>query len=292
MTKSKPNAKSSRAGNPRPFQSAPHSASATPKSAAARAGDQAAAADNLERRRYVKLKQVVYAYEGAPTSRIFLIRQKGEWFRFVGQSAVIFHYAIAPRINYKSRLYVDKDYEFAMPGGVVNVRDAEMLCQILVKHHYNLIKRDQDYYVFNAGKRYSLADLNAMMERKDKEWQGVNKIFLPKDVFPSLFTLLRELLLMTYNVVRKMEGYAREMVGDAIVEKEVGLVREYTLACNGVGLKESGYLEKVSTDMDWIKAQLNSLSIIQEIQPEKLGRLGLTIEKVKREVATCQPREV
>lgn len=221
-----------------------------------------------------------------------MIRQKEGWFRFVGQSAVIFHYAIAPQIGYKSKLYEDKDYELPTAGGVVNIRDAELLCQMMAQHHFDIIKQEEDYCVFNAGKRYSLADLKAMMERKDKEWMSVNKMFLPKDIFPSLFVLLRELLFTSYHTLRKVEGYAREMVADVIIEKEVGLVREYTLACNGAGLKESGYLEKVNAEMDWIKAQLTVLSIIQEIEPEKMGQLGLVIEKIKREIATCQPKKV
>lgn len=141
--------------------------------------DKTAPTANPERQRYMKLKKLAFAREGAPTSKVMMIRQKEGWFRFVGQSAVIFHYAIAPQIGYKSKLYEDKDYELPTAGGVVNIRDAELLCQMMAQHHFDIIKQEEDYCVFNAGKRYSLADLKAMMERKDKEWMSVNKMSLP-----------------------------------------------------------------------------------------------------------------
>lgn len=56
-----------------------------------------AARGTAEREKYLKLKKFALEREKENYSKLFIIHEKGEWWKMVGNSAIIFHYELAKR---------------------------------------------------------------------------------------------------------------------------------------------------------------------------------------------------
>lgn len=244
----------------------------------------------IYKQQYYDMKKTVLLREDHGTTRVVAIRQKPGWFRFLGKSALIFHYEIAPKINYHSKWYKDDDFKLQLKGGVVNIRDIDMLIKMMEQHNYAVINRSAAMVVFNAKKRYSLADLDALQGRVGEEWDRVNKVFVPKNSMPSLYRELRQLLYKIYMTTKRMDAFAREVIGNDLVKKAAKLNRDYIVTCNQTGLDKSGYFERVLKDLDDIRAQLACISTVRELDAKAMSNIGKAVENVRLEVSRCKPK--
>lgn len=124
-----------------------------------------------------------------------------------------------------------------------------------------------------------------LKKTKELEWGKVNKIVLPKTVFPEFYMSLRELLSRVYFSTRIFEPYVREIIGKPMVEKVVELVREYSFMASGEGLDEIEYLDLADDSAKWIIAQMTIVSELRVMEPEKIYRILQSAEKLKKEVS-------
>lgn len=241
----------------------------------------------VQREVYNKLKEFVATREDKALTKIIAIRQRENWFRFVGHSALIFYYDIAPKIGYKARWYKDDDYQCHLDGGFVNIKSISMLTSLMVQHHYDIVKQTENYVVFNAKQEFSLADIEMLQKNVNKEWDAVNKMFLPKDSMPVLYQLIRDLYQSVYFETRKMSGCARETVGNDLVRSVGGLIRDYVVTCNGEGVYGSEYFERLEERLNVINGQLACIATVHEMNVRTMSRIGYKVAEIGRELTRC-----
>lgn len=236
------------------------------------------------RAKYEKLKKRVSELEPENFTKLYFILQKDGWFRAFGHSAIIFHYNFAPKIGVKSKLLEDKDYNYKIQGGVVNVRNMEKVEEGLNRLGMHVIKRDEQFLIFNLGRKYSLAEIQRLEEQKDREWSKVNAVALPKDSMPDLYKLLRELINKVYFKVKKMNEFDRAIMANKLAVRAADLIREYSLMAKGVGRSREEYLIYLRNSMDYMQGQLMAIAEIRAMTPEAIYQILYITQSIKREL--------
>ena len=223
-----------------------------------------------QKQKYFRIKSFALKREDENFSKLFIIHEKDDWWKMVGHSAIFFHYDVSNWINMKSKLLPDSDYDCKSEDGVVNIRDIYALDSKLVKVKINPIDIKDDYRIYNIGKKYTLADIEAFKKAHAMEWARVNKIILPKEIYPKLFISLTELLNKIYFSTKKLEPYARDIIGSQMLKVIINLVRDYSLISNGKGISRTNYLEDVSDKMSWLTSQM---TVVTELKLLPLKRI-------------------
>lgn len=247
---------------------------------------------NAEKEKYLKLKAFALEREKENYSKLLVIHEKGEWWKLVGNSAIIFHYELAKRAGIRSKLLDDSDFELKSADGVVNIKNVLEFDKKLGSISIHPLEIKSDYRVYNIGKKYTSSEIEMLKKTKELEWERINKIVVPETIFPSLFSTLRELLHRIYFSTRIIEPYGRETITEPMVLKVVELVREYSFMANGEGLDVVEYLDMVEDSVKWIISQMTVVSELRIMEPEKIYRILQTLEKLKRNVETCRQKQV
>lgn len=248
-------------------------------------------AGRLQKARYRQWKAFAIEREADNYSKLFVIHEKDNWWKMVGHSAVMFHYEVSKWAGIKSKLVPDTDYDTRSEEGVVNIRDIDQLDAKLTAIKVGAIDIKPDYRVYNIGKKYTAADIAMLKQTKAQEWAKVNKIILPREVFPALLVSLRELLTKLYFSTRSLDAYAREVIAVPMFEKVVGLVREYSLIANKVGVRRADYLDEIDDTMKWVSAQMTAVAELRLMEAESIYQVLRATEKVRRDVEQCKPRK-
>ena len=244
-----------------------------------------------EREKYLKLKKFALEHEKENFSKLFVIHEKGEWWKMVGNSAIIFHYELAKRTGMRSKLLDDSDFDIKSKDGIVNIKNIIDLDEKLNSISIHPLEIKPDYRVYNIGKKYAPSEIEMLKKTKELEWGRVNKVILPKTVFPEFYMSLRELLSRVYFSTRIFEPYVREIIGKPMVEKVAELIREYSFMTSGEGLDATEFLGLAEDSTKWIIAQMTIVSELRFMEPEKIYRILQSAEKVKRNIEKCRAKK-
>ena len=90
---------------------------------------------------YQKIKAFALEHERQNFSKLFIIHEKDNWWKMIGNSALIFHYDIAKRIKYSSKLMEDSDFECRSEEGVVNIKSIYDLVFIRVRENEKMFAK-------------------------------------------------------------------------------------------------------------------------------------------------------
>lgn len=245
---------------------------------------------------YKLYKRRVYELEPKNYTKLYFIRQHGNWFRAFGHSAIIYHYDICSKIHRRSKLLIDNDYTLRIPGGVVNVSDMDVLETKLNTAGYSLIVGNERCRVFNLGRRYTDAELKAMEEAREREIESINRVVEPKRIYPYLSRQLRQLFRDLYFALAKLDSYARHCVGEEIVHRALDLLTEYSLMASDCGQwrdKEPvDFLEYADGEVHWIQSRVGFLMEIRVLEYRKITTLLETTGKLLREIKACLSKEL
>ena len=220
------------------------------------------------RKEYLSYKKRLAELEPNNYTKLYFIWQKGSWYRAFGHSAIIYHYEICPKLRRKSKLLDDKDFGLRIPGGVVNVSDIEILKEKLNELGIRFIDGDNTYCIFNLGKRYTQAELKYYEEARDREKASINMVILPKQVYPHLYKLCRELFATLYFVVAKMDKYAKSRLGNELVDRVNDVLLRYIMLSkedgkwSEMGVEE--FLEYVAESMFWLQAKMSAVMQVSD----------------------------
>lgn len=250
------------------------------------------AAGAKQRATYIRVKSFALEREEKNFSKLFIIHEKENWWKMIGHSAILFHYEVSKWIGMKSKLQPDTDYDAKSEDGVVNIRDVYLLDSKLTGVKVNLLEATPDYRIYNIGKKYTLADIAALRKTTELEWAKINKIILPREIFPSLFVSLKELLRKMYFSTRQLETYARTALGEEMLRRVAALMREYSLLACRTGLSTTNFLDETENTMQWIAAQMAVVAELQLLPAERIYQLLRAIETVRRDVEKCRPKKI
>lgn len=251
-----------------------------------------AEAGRVQKKSYQDWKAFALEREQDNYSKLFMIHEKKQWWKMVGHSAIMFYYEVSNWIHYNCKLHKDSDFENQSEEGIVNIRDVYKLDKKLAAFNIELLKATKEYRVYNLGKKFTPGDLEHMKKERDLEWAKVNKVILPKEVFPSLFLLERDLYKNVFHAGQKMPAYVQNRTMNPVTDKVAELLREYSFLASENGLSDIGYLDKVKEVMTWCMAQMVLVSELRLLPPEKIFQILSLMGKVKREVEVCRPKRV
>ena len=241
---------------------------------------------------YRQLKTFALEHEKDNDSKLFVIHEKGNWWKMVGHSAIMFHYEIAKQIGMTSRLLPDSDYDCRSEEGIVNIRDISMLDQKLAAAKIFSLDVEKEYRVYNIGKKYTQADIEAFIKSKDLEWAKINSIILPKEIIPDLATNLRLLLAKIYYSTRTLDPCIREVSSKIMLQKVSDLICEYSRLANSGNFAETDFLERVGQEMVEITARMAIIADLRLLPTKTIYQILQAIAKVKRVLMQCRPKKV
>lgn len=252
------------------------------------------AAGRARRAEYLRLKGRVAELEPNNYSKLYFIWQKASWYRTFGHSAIIFHYDICPKLKRVSKLLPDKDYGVRISGGVVNIRDMDVLEQKLEELGIQKIKSDNRFYIFNLGKKYTAAELEMFEKTRDREYAFINKVVAPDEIFPHLYKLVRQLQEKIYFVVASTDGYAKESLGLELIRHMNCLMVNYSLMAQksqeSGGLSSGEYLLLVIREMHWLQAMMGVATNVRIFEVPKIMQILRESGKIIREAKACLDR--
>ena len=251
-----------------------------------------AAEGQLRKKNYLKLKAYVLKVEPKNYSKLILLHEKDGWWKMFGHSALMFHYDVAKWINYPAKLLPDSDYDHRSEEGVVNIRDIFELDSRLAAVKINVLDMHSAYRTYNIGKKYSPGELEAFQKTKDLEEAKVNKIIIPKQTFPDLYTQLRDLTTKVYFTTRLFNTYARAVMGEPMLEAVVGAMREYSLFVHEVGMSREEYLQYVVDAMHKIEGLMAPVVELRLVPNQRIFQILKGTNRVIREVEQCQHKTV
>lgn len=241
-----------------------------------------------QKEQYRKIKAFALEREKENWSKLFVIHEKKNWWKMVGHSAVFFQYEVAKRAGMTTKLKEDTDYELKSEEGVINIKDVLELDDKLEKAGVQPVDIKKEYRIYNIGKKYTEGDLERLQKQKELEWAKVNKIVLPKEMFPLLFADEKELLERIYFSTKLIEGYIRDIIGEPMIERAVENIREYSLMTNGKGMDTKKYLDMVEENVRWITSQITIIAELRLLEPERIFKMLKSAEAVRRNVEKCR----
>ena len=242
--------------------------------------------------RYLKLKAFVLGLEKENYSKLMLIHEKDDWWKMIGHSAIMYHYEVSKWIGVSSRLRQDTDYDYKSEDGVVCIKDVYKLDKRLAAAKISLLDSSNEYRIYNLGKKYTHADIERMKKSQELEWEKVNNIIIPTETFPTLHTSLRELISCIYFSTRKLEVYAREVIGNPMLTRVSAMLRRYSLVCSGEDGAIDGYLKEVEKSAKWLKAQMVGVAELRMLPATTIYRVLRSIDKVERTARQCHPKKI
>ena len=245
------------------------------------------------RARYLALKKYVLERDQKKDSfsKIVIIRENKKYWKFVGVSALIFTYEVAHELGMRPQIREDTDYDLKASTGVVNIGDIDRLLDKMKNAGYEIVpgKKDSDSAItFNLGKKFTWADIRAIERKRAEEWAKINNTILPKQCWPLLYKVERELLSTIFFMAQHLDPQYRELITNGMVERAIWLVREYNICANNYDDEKAiNYLEEAARNIAWINGQMEVLLEVRVLTAEKSLRLAQAIYKVKDEVKRC-----
>lgn len=242
---------------------------------------------------YLRIKKFALEREKENFSKLFIFKDNKGWWKMVGHSAVIFHNEIAKRIGMKTRLNEDTDFDVKSEDGVINIKSIVQLSEKLETVNVYLLELKEDYRVYNLGKKYDNSDLERLRKTQELEWGKVNKIILPKHLYPTLYKCERELLLNSYFAMKKVEAFARENFANDVMSRTAEMIRGYSLVMNeGTQAELEAYFKKCEVDVKWMRSQMAIFSELKLLELDAILRISYSIEKVLKEIRLCRTKKI
>lgn len=259
-------------------------ATETPKAASKVKAAEGKSKERLAKEKYYDLKQRVLKWENNNYDKLTVIDAGKGWYKMFGNSAIIYVCQLAKRLSLKAELISDTDFELTTDKPVYLFRDFEKLEERLKRLKIFRCSMEDGAYVFDLGYKVDACDL-AMMQRENEILrERANKLVLPKEVFPGLRNELRMLARGVYEVVRKMNPAAREMMGDDMVKLCARLFENFVEAANGhTDMRQ--YLKNSVKDLRRLDAKLLLMSDLRLIEDDKNYNLIVQVGKAQKKVA-------
>ena len=239
-----------------------------------------------DKKRYYDLKRRILNWEKDNYTKLAVLDAGKGWYKLFNHSAIIFACQIAKRLGVKAELISDTDYDLTTDTPVYLFKDFDKFETRLKTVRIFLGSKEDGVYVFDLGYKVDAADLAAMMKEKEQLRARANKLVLPHEAYPALRNELRLLAGEIYEVVRKMNPAARELVGDSMLGVSARMFENFVEAANGhTDMRQ--YLKTTIKDLRRLDAKLLLVSDLRLIEDSKTYQLILRVGKAQKRAASA-----
>ena len=115
------------------------------------------------------------------------------WYKIGGNSALIYAYLLAPRLELDVRVRPDRDLYFKFKDGVVSVRSIKDLAEKFEKIGIKITKQDDELVVFKLKQKLTDAEFKSICSVREQRVKQINQIVKVKVVYPSIAAKQREI---------------------------------------------------------------------------------------------------
>lgn len=201
---------------------------------------------------YYNGKKIVLTLEKQNKNRLFLFpsaaKNKGEWYKMGGNSALFYMYYIAPRVKKKPKLRQDMDVHCRFKDGVISVHWIDHFINNIEKIGLKVKKDAYDIVVVELEEAFSASEIKEMRERAGKEEARFRQMVMPKENFPDIYNSIRRLAQLLVPKVKHLDGAYREIFGNHFLKLVIDTYELYFHIANGIITKQEGYpkiIEKI-----------------------------------------------
>lgn len=246
----------------------------------------ATTAEKSAKTQYYDVKRRVLGWEKDNYTKLAVVDAGKGWYKMFGNSAIIYVCQLAKRLSLKAELISDTDFELTADVPVFLFREFDKFEERLKRLKIFRSSMDKGVYVFDLGYKVDACDLASMQKENEMIRARANKLVLPNEMFPGLRNELRMLAREVYEVVRKMNPVAREMMGDDMVKICARMFENFVEAANGhTDMRQ--YLKTTVKDLRRMDAKLLLMSDLRLIEDNKNYQLILQVGKVQKKVAAA-----
>ena len=247
--------------------------------------DAKAAKGRVEKVRYEAIKSHVYEWESHNYDKLILFKSRGEggWYKMGGNSAIIYHYEIAPKLGRKSNLNIDLDYFSKFSNGVVSIRGIETLTKELETIGVKMIEnKNDDVIIFKLKTRLSKQQIEVLLGIEEEKIKQINRLVLPKGpTNPDLYRQLRDLLKRLCELCRKAGAPDRDIFMTEMARRSKLMMEGYFALAQG--RKDVGKVKKeLVAHAEILLVDMQMISDLRIISPNDGARLSAILVKIER----------
>lgn len=257
--------------------------------------------NRLYKKEYELNKQKLLLVERDNYGHVFAIKTQDGWCKVLSHSALLLIYYAKPvaeaKIDRKislPTLKADLDFRYTSPIGVVNFPKKENLEAILIASGAEKAELpeglDKQWILcYKLDHEMLEKEFWKLKEEEDALWDKTNTVIVPKAIFPNLGVDLREMSKLLYDVARKLDRSARELVGGSIID----LIRRVS---SGLIMAEKGVISwksffdfapKLLCEID---ANITVLTTVRAIDKNVLIRMAESVARVEDDVKTARKK--
>ena len=82
---------------------------------------------------YHKVKKETLGHEEDNFSKLYVVKTQDGWYKMFDNSAFVYAYELAPRLEKQATVYTDTDYNYPAKYGVVSIKNFEELKKNMAK---------------------------------------------------------------------------------------------------------------------------------------------------------------
>lgn len=242
-----------------------------------------------KRKKYFDGKIVARKLEENNYGRIILFpsrdgEDEDEWYKVGGNSVLFYKYYMGPRMGRKPVIRDDTDMQYRFKNGIAIVHwgekfmeDVRRIGLVVQRSEFGLIIADLD-------KKFSPKEAEEMQNREKNDKAKVQKMIIPKENFPDIYGLIRNLAQILPPKVKKMDGAYREVFGNSLLTAVAELYKIYFKMGNG-RIEKSIALGGMLMQMDNVAAILAIADENKLFDLVTRVRIGETLVDLKNTLA-------
>lgn len=241
-----------------------------------------------KRKKYFDGKIVARKLEENNYSRIILFpsrdgEDEDEWYKVGGNSVLFYKYYIGPRMGRKPVIHDDTDMQQRFKNGIAIIHWGEKFVEDVQKVGCVVQRSEFGLIIATMDKKFSPKEVEEIQNREKRDKDKVQKMITPKENFPDIYGLIRNLAQILPPKVKKMDGAYREVFGNRLLTAVAELYKIYFKMGNG-RIERFEALQKMQVQMDDIAA---ILAIVDENKLFDLAtrvRVGETLVDLKNTI--------
>ena len=207
-------------------------------------------------------------------SHLFFFDSTNGYKKLTENSAIIYAGNIAKRIGRRVNLKTDTDNYAKSEFGTVSIILSEELVE---KFSAIGITKDEELstphiHAFKLSEPISESYFRTLQDTLKKDSEHINQIIMPKNLIPTLFIYLKELLEILFYTIKNMPEFPRDIFGKEILKMSDEMITEYLRFTDGkiskLDLATTLYISSTK-----LKRKLKTFEILHLISNHNICRI-------------------
>ena len=234
-----------------------------------------------EKAAYDHRKEQVMEREKENDKLIILFRSNENWWKIAGNSVLYYTKLVAPRLKKSVKVWPDRDYVAPSKEGIVQVRDLKKFIDEVESLNYTIKPgTGEDYLAVELGYKVTQEELNTMVEEESRKWKMSDRMLMPAVIWPTIKTLLLEILRTMWEMTRKLDAVAQRAFGNELMYLVNDAIKALSLAAHE-RMESREALVQITDDVDEIEGLMLGATAIRIFSSEQNYNLATTLMKLK-----------